>query len=243
MRATETSLAARAGSLTTSGLSDAMDRLGIAGQVEGVRPIDVHSAMSGPAFTVRYRSVEVPGETVGDYIDDIPAGSVVVIDNQGRLDCTVWGDILTETASRSGVAGTVIDGTCRDAQSSVDVGYPLFARQNWMRTGKDRVTVAATQGSVVLGGVSVQPGDLVVGDRDGVVVIPAQRAGDVVELAESIEASEAKIREAVRSGQRLDQARESFGYHLLQRRDEAPQETPSTVPASAAAPGQERARA
>lgn len=74
----------RAAHLTTAGLSDALDRLGIVGQVAGVRPLGPSYSVCGPAFTVRYRAVEALGETVGDYIDDVPPGSVVVIDNQGR---------------------------------------------------------------------------------------------------------------------------------------------------------------
>jgi 4-hydroxy-4-methyl-2-oxoglutarate aldolase len=208
----------RAAKLTTSGLSDALDKLEIPGQVADVRPIDPSSSLCGPAFTVSYRAVEAVGETVGDYIDDIPPGSVVVIDNQGRTDCTVWGDILTETAHARGIAGSVLDGVCRDAQASVTLGYPIYARANWMRTGKDRVTVDATQVPVRISGVAVDPGDLVVGDRDGVVVVPADRVADVIALAESIEATEEQIRIAVRSGERLDSVRARFGYHLLQRR-------------------------
>ncbi len=207
----------RAAGLTTAGLSDALDRLAITGQVAGVRPLDPSYSVCGPAFTVKYRAVEVAGETVGDYIDDVPPGSVVVIDNQGRTDCTVWGDILTETARTRGVIGTVVDGACRDAQWSVRTGYPVYALANWMRTGKDRVTVDAVQVRVQVGGVTIEPGDLGVGDRDGIVVLPMSRVMDVVELAESIEATEEQIRMAVRSGERLDAARERLGYHLLQR--------------------------
>ena len=207
----------RAAHLTTAGLSDALDRLGIAGQVAGVRPLDPSYSVCGPAFTVRYRAVEVLGETVGDYIDDVPPGSVVVIDNQGRTDCTVWGDILTEAARSRGVLGTVVDGVCRDARWSERVGYPVYALANWMRTGKDRVTVDAVQVCVQVGGVTVESGDLVVGDRDGIVVLPASSLMDVVELAESIETTEEQIRMAVRSGERLDAARERLGYHILQR--------------------------
>ena len=86
------------------------------------------------------------GKSVGDYIDDVPTGAVVVIDNGGRLDATVWGDILTTVAHRDGVAGTVIDGVCRDVGRSIELGYPIFARANTMRTGKDRVAAAEAYG-------------------------------------------------------------------------------------------------
>jgi 4-hydroxy-4-methyl-2-oxoglutarate aldolase len=212
----------RARLLTAAGVSDAMDRLGIGGQVPGVRPVDPSFRLCGPAFTVKYRPVEAVGETVGDYIDDVLAGSVVVIANQGRTDCTVWGDILTETAHSRGLAGTVIDGLCRDAAWAARVGYPVYAVATWMRTGKDRVTVEAVGTPIDIAGVPVAPGDIVIGDRDGLVVVPAGRMAEVVELAESIELVEEQIRIAVRSGERLDAARSRLGYHSLQRAEATP---------------------
>jgi 4-hydroxy-4-methyl-2-oxoglutarate aldolase len=211
----------RAAALTTSGLSDAMDRLGIDSQVAAVRPLDSGHKLAGPAYTVLYRAVAKLGETVGDFIDEVPAGSVIVIDNQGRLDCTVWGDILTAVAKARHLAGTVIDGVCRDADAAAAVGYPVFARANWMRTGKDRVTVDRLQGPVELGGITVLPSDIVVGDRDGVVVIPAARAAEVLEVAERIESTEADIRAAVQAGDSLRAARARLGYHELQRAQDA----------------------
>ena len=70
--------------------------------------------MAGRAWTLLYGPAANPPGTVGDYIDDVPPGSVIVLDNGGRDNATVWGDILTEIAQRRGIAGTVIDGMCRD---------------------------------------------------------------------------------------------------------------------------------
>ena len=150
--------------LDTATLSDAMDRLGIAGQCLGIKPLDRQFRMTGRAFTLRYGPVDAaaPG-TVGDYIDDLEPGTVVVLDNAGREDATVWGDILTGLAHRKGLAGTVIDGACRDTQLSVDLGYPVFSRSYSMRTGKDRVQVDAEQVAVSIGGARVRPGDLLRG--------------------------------------------------------------------------------
>ncbi len=95
-----------------------------------------------PAFTVRYVTAGSPPGTVGDYLDDVPPGGVVVLDNGGRTDCTVWGDILTAMADQRGVAGTVIDGVCRDVQRALGLVYPIYSRGRFMRTGKDRVEVS-----------------------------------------------------------------------------------------------------
>lgn len=199
-------------------LSDALDRLGIDGQCLGIMPFDSGTAFAGPAFTIRMVPVGLSGGSVGDYIDDVPPGSVVVLDNDGRLDATVWGDILTLVAHRKGIAGTVIDGVCRDIGRSIELGYPIFARANTMRTGKDRVTADGYNVTVQVAGVRVEPGDWLVGDGDGVIAIPAARVEDVLAAAAKIAAAEERIRSAVLDGSRLDDARATAHYHALQTR-------------------------
>ncbi len=211
----------RAGRIDTATLSDALDRLGIAGQCLGIKPLDQRFRMVGRAFTLLYAPVGHPAGTVGDYIDDIPPGSVVVHDNGGRENATVWGDILTFVAHRRGLAGTVIDGACRDTSLALELGYPMFSRSYSMRTGKDRVQLEATNVIVTIGEARVAPGDIVRGDSDGVIVIPRLREDEVLDAAEAIDAAEARIREAVASGLRLDEARRQMQYHLLQRRETA----------------------
>lgn len=202
-------------------LSDALDRLGIAGQAVGIMPVARTMRFAGPAFTIRMLPVGLTGGAVGDYIDDVAPGSVVVIDNDGRPDQTVWGDILTFVAHAKGIAGTVIDGVCRDSDRCVELGYPVFARGNTMRTGKDRVTADAYNVPVQIAGVRVAPGDWLVGDADGVLSIPADRVAEVLDAAEEIEAAEDRIRAAVSGGMRLAEARRAVGYHTLQTRRDA----------------------
>ena len=212
-------LSARLEKAGTTALSDALDRLAIDGQAIGIAPVARTMRFAGRAFTIRMLPVGLTGGSVGDYIDDVAPGQVVVIDNDGRMDATVWGDILTWVASRRGVAGTVIDGVCRDSDRCVELGYPVFARASTMRTGKDRVTADAYNVPVQIAGVRVEAGDWLVGDADGVVCIPASRAVEVLTIAEQIEAVEESIREAIRQGKRLDEARRDLGYHALQTRN------------------------
>jgi 4-hydroxy-4-methyl-2-oxoglutarate aldolase len=113
----------------------------------------------------------------------------------------------------------VIDGVCRDVALCLKLGYPVYSRDHWMRTGKDRVQVEATGVPVNIGDVRVAPGDLVRGDADGVVVIPRAWEDKVLDTAEAIEKAEEAIREAVRGGMRLDEARKKFKYHSLQTRE------------------------
>ena len=210
---------ARAAKLETATLSDALDKLGIAGQCLGIKPLDHSFRMAGRAFTLAYAPVGYPVGTVGDFIDDVPEGGVVVIDNGGRPDATVWGDILTFTANKRGLGGTVIDGACRDTHLALDLGYPMYSRSYSMRTGKDRVQLDATQVVVTVGDVRVSPGDIMRGDSDGVVAIPRDREEEVLSTAEEIDAAEGRIRDAIAGGLRLDEARKQQQYHLLQRRD------------------------
>lgn len=207
---------ARAAKLDTATLSDALDKHGINGQCYRIAPRDNAFRLAGRAYTLKYGPASNPPGTVGDYIDDVPPGSVLVLDNQGRDDATVWGDILTEIAHRRGIAGTVIDGVSRDVALCRELGYPVYSRGHWMRTGKDRVQVEATNVPVNIGHARVAPGDLLRGDADGVVVIPREHEEAVLATAEAIEAAENGIREAVRGGMRLDEARARFRYHQLQ---------------------------
>lgn len=206
--------------LSTCTISDTMDKLGVRGGCHGIEPVVSGVKMAGVAFTVRYVPVGAVKGTVGDYIDDLSPGDVIVLDNHGRTSCTVWGDILTVTAKMKGIAGTVIDGVCRDVPTILEERYPVFSRGKFMMTGKDRVMVDTTQVMVSIGGVQVKPGDILVGDDTGVVVVPLEIAGEVLDGAEAIDQAENAIVEAVRGGLSLREAREKFKYHQLQAKDE-----------------------
>lgn len=208
----------RAARLDAATISDALDRLGLVGQCLGIKPRDHRFRLTGRAFTVLYESAGSPPGTVGDYVDEVPPGGVVVLANGGREDATVWGDILTFAAHRRGIAGTVIDGACRDLRLCLELNYPIYSRSYSMRTGKDRVQVASIGGAVTIGTAPVGPGDILRGDADGVVVIPHAREDDVLAAAEEIEAAEEQIRAALRDGSRLDDARRRLRYHDLQKK-------------------------
>jgi 4-hydroxy-4-methyl-2-oxoglutarate aldolase len=206
----------RASKLDTTSISDALDRLGIRGQCLNIKPLDHRFRLTGRAYTILYGPAGKPAGTVGDYIDDVHAGGVVVLDNGGRENATVWGDILTWVAHRRGVAGTVIDGACRDTHLARELGYPVYSRSYSMRTGKDRVQVEAVNTIVNIGDARVAPGDLLRGDADGVVVLPREHEEAILAAAEEIDAIEQQIRAAVSEGKTLAEARRRLGYHALQ---------------------------
>ncbi|MER7797189.1 RraA family protein [Microbacterium sp. NPDC096154] len=209
---------------STATISDALDKLGRPGSMLGIAPLTDDVRVCGRAFTVRYVTGGHPVGTVGDYLDDVEPGRVVVLDNQGRTDCTVWGDILTAMAHARGVGGTVIDGVCRDVERALGNGYPIYSRGRFMRTGKDRVEVAEVGGAVSIGGVNVKNGQLLVGDADGVLAVPLDLEAEVLEIASGIHEREERIVEAVLAGSTIAEARRAQGYHTLQRASQDPSE-------------------
>nr|WP_314484147.1 RraA family protein [uncultured Pseudomonas sp.] len=207
--------------LDTPAVSDALDTLGLPGQCLNIMPLANYTqVIIGPAFTVQYVSASSPPGTVGDFLDKVAPGDVVLIANDGRTDCTVWGDIMTQFALAQGIAGSVIDGVCRDVSKALGEGYPLFTRGRFMRTGKDRVEVVAINQPVSIGSARACARDIVVADANGVVVVPRERAREVAERARRIEQVEAQIREHLASGKSLKEARALLGYHGLQRKSQ-----------------------
>lgn len=141
---------------------------------------------------------------------------MIAIDNGGRTNFTSWGDILTNVAVQKKLAGTVIDGVCRDVDGIRELDYPMYTRGHFMVTGKDRGVLAEVGGPVSICGVCVHPGDLIMADQSGVLVIPRGRAEEVLSLATAIEEAERNIVKAVGAGLTLAEARVKFKYDSLQ---------------------------
>ncbi len=201
----------------TAAVSDALDLLGRGDTgLPGLRRMSGADSVAGPAFTLRFVPVE-PGSPApaADYIDEVPPGAVVVAANDGRADCTVWGDLLSVTAARNGVAGTVIDGMCRDLGAIRQVGYPLWSRGSYMKSGKNRALLESVQQPVTVCGVTVRPGDIVVCDDSGCLFVPAELAEQTAEAVRRVARVEAAIRAELDAGVPLREARGRHGYHAL----------------------------
>ncbi|MFI5809496.1 MULTISPECIES: RraA family protein [unclassified Streptomyces] len=205
----------RMAGLDTAALSDAMDSLRTPpGVLPGIAARTPGSIACGPAFTVRYRAVDddTGFRNAADYIDDVPSGSVVVVDNGGSLMCTNWGSLLSSVALHRGVRGTVVHGSVRDVKESRTAGYPLFSTGVTMVSGKNRVVLDRTGAEVDIAGTPVRPGDWILADDNGALRIPADLVEEVVRRAEAVERTESRIRAAALGGDRLDEARARFGY-------------------------------
>jgi len=202
--------------MDTASVSDAMDSLGIPCGLLGIQAVIPGKKICGEAFTVHYVPCGMEKGTVGDFIDDVKPGQVVVIDNGGRLYCTVWGDIMTFTAKTKGIEGTLIDGVCRDVDGIRKLDYPIYSKGKYMVTGKERVQVDQVNMPVAISGVQVRPLDIILADESGAVCIPYNRAEEILAAAKHIEEVEQKIIAEVKNGSTLRDARKKLGYHSLQ---------------------------
>ncbi len=215
----EKSLIGRFLKLDTTCVSDAMDKLGIPGGLLGIKSVHPGKKICGTAYTVHYIPCGQVKGTVGDFLDDVEPGQVIVIDNNGREYCTVWGDIMSVAAVDKGIAGTLIDGVCRDIPALLESGYAVFSKGFYMVTGKDRVQVDNVQVPVAVSGIQVRPGDFILGDDTGAVAIPADRAAEVADIAENIDRTEQQIIALIKQGMPLKEARKQTGYHKLQTKE------------------------
>ena len=187
--------------LDTPGVSDAMDKLGLPGQCLGIAPLTNYTrVVVGPAFTVKYVPASTPAGSVGDFLDDVAPGDIVVIDNGGRTDCTVWGDIIANAAQFKGVRGTVLDGVSRDIEGSESIGYPVYGRGITMISARNRLAQLSAGEPIHFAGVVVRQDDFVIADRCGTVFVPHDRAEEVIELGERIVRRQDAMVQAVRAG-------------------------------------------
>ena len=158
---------------------DALRRLGAATVYEaqgargaldsGLKPLDPGSILVGPAFTVDARPAD--NLILHLAVQKARPGDVLVVDAKAFMEAGPWGDVLTLQAMHKGIAGLVISGCVRDASAIVGLGFPVFCRGLSIKgTGKNQPGVL--NAPLAMGGSLVHPGDIVVGDRDGLVVVP-----------------------------------------------------------------------
>jgi regulator of RNase E activity RraA len=189
-------LVARYAGVPTGNVCDAMDRFGAMDY--RIQALDRASRMCGPAITVRTR----PGDNLAVYqaLEVARPGDVLVIATYDYTTTSTIGDLVVNVARRRGLAGIVCDGLCRDASGIRATGLPVFTRGTSPSSpGKDGP--GEINAPVSCGGVSVRPGDLVLGDEDGVVVVPRRDLDAVAERLKAVLEKEAKMLAAIEGGQ------------------------------------------
>ena len=188
-------LVAELAQMVTPHLSDSMERLYAGGPQ--LRPMHNGAKLSGPAFTVR----TAPGDNllVHKAIDTAAPGDVIVVDAGGFNDHAIIGELMSARAEQRGVGGMVIWGAIRDSAELREGSFPVFAsgitHRGPYKNGPGEINVP-----IVMGGIPVNPGDIVVGDADGVVIIPRWRVDDVLIRLEAVRAREADLAEKLAAG-------------------------------------------
>jgi len=186
---------ARLAELPTPNISDNMQRH--QGAAAGLRPYHRGGKLVGPAFTVKTR----PGDNllVHKAIDMARPGDVIVVDAGGEVAQAIIGEIMTAHAAKRGIAGFVIDGAIRDADAIAGSGLPVFARgvthRGPYKDGPGEINVA-----ICIAGMVVNPGDIIVGDADGVLALPQDMAAEVIAAAAAQSQKEEATLAAIAAG-------------------------------------------
>lgn len=205
--------------LSTTNVSDAMDALGYRGATFGIRPMTPQwGKCAGPAVTLKLTAA---GETKGKHhlgvkaIDAANEGDIVIIDNGGRLDTSCWGGILANGAKMKGITAVMIDGACRDLDDCIEIDFPVYARGTVVATARGRVMEESTNTMIQFGGVQVRPGDIVMGDRSGVVVIPQEHIDEILEKAERLYQKEEDMIHEIRNGVSMIEVDSKYNYEKM----------------------------
>jgi len=185
-------------SFDTPVLSDAMGRYGA--MSHEVKPVSRDFRMAGPAYTVR--SYVKDNLMVHYALDNAMPGDILVVDSGGYTDGALWGELASIMARKRGLGGIVLDGGARDTGKIMEIGFPVFSR-SVTPAGTLKDSPGSINVPVQCGGLAVKPGDIVVGDADGVVVIPLDDAGTVLEKAGRIIKKEKEVMERMARGETL----------------------------------------
>jgi regulator of RNase E activity RraA len=201
----------------TAALADVLDARGHRDQTlpPGIRPLEAGQRLAGRAYTVQGRPSATTDHDAAlrrvlAMLGDVPAEHVVVYACEQDVSAHL-GELSVTSLKARGVAGCVLDGGCRDVRFIRDEGFPVFCRFVTPEDSTWRWELEATQVPITIGRVRVEPGDWVVGDADGVVVVPQAVAEDVLAEAEAKAATESEIRVAVRAGMPPLEAYQRYG--------------------------------
>jgi 4-hydroxy-4-methyl-2-oxoglutarate aldolase len=190
--------------LDACAISDACDRLGLDRQViTGLVNLTGRQRLAGRAVTVLL-GPPTPQPAARHLctaaIEAAGPNDVIIVAHQGRTDCAGWGGNLSRAAHARGVVGTIVHGAVRDIDEATDIGYPVYGATATPRTARGRAQEHAWNVEIDIAGVTIRPGDLIVADTTGIVVIPAAQADTVLDLAASIVSQEAAMAAAITAG-------------------------------------------
>jgi len=204
--------------LSTTNLSDALDKLGLHGAVIGIRPLFGMPRICGRAVTIKITAAGMTKSKHHLGIEAIAAaveGDLIVIDNHGDVQNNCWGEILSCAAKKKGLSGVIIDGAARDVDECQKMDFPVFARGVVPITARGRIMQEDFNCLIRLGDVQVRPGDILVGDINGVVVIPTEKVDEVIAAAEKIMAKEESMKKDILAGLDILEIDRRYNYEQM----------------------------
>lgn len=201
-------------------VSDALDKLGLTGSVTGIGRVSTDERIAGRVRTVKMDRAEGRSNTrhlCSTAIEASDPGDIIVCEQRTGLDAACWGGNLTIGAQMRGVAGAIIEGPARDIDESRQLDFPVFARSITGRTARGRIVEVATGEPILVGDVTVHPGDYVIADASSVVFIAAAEIERVLEAAEMIWQRESLMAQSLREGTPISQVMGTNYEHMLKR--------------------------
>lgn len=204
--------------LSTTNLSDALDKVGLKGAVIGIRPLFGMSKVVGRAVTIKMTAAGMIKSKRHLGIDAIAAasvGDVITIDNRGDTYNNCWGEILSCAAKTRGISGVFIDGSARDIEACEEMGFPVFARGIVPITARGRIMQEDFNCLIRLGDVQVRPGDVLVGDINGIVVLPVEKVEEVLSEAEKIFEKEELMKADILAGMDILEVDSKYNYEQM----------------------------
>jgi regulator of RNase E activity RraA len=215
--ARDLTLVQRLAKLHPAVVADCLDRVGLRDQVLAphIRPLVPTMRVAGLAATVHCIEVDAVPASRDDWyrnelatVDALEPGDVIVV---STCRGSFWGELLATASGFRGASGAVMDAYTRDTLALVEMGFPTFAAGIHCADSLGRIDVDAFGVAVSCGGVSVEPGDLVLGDHDGVVIVPAALGDEIVTLAEEKIMGENLVREKLAEGMPVSEAFRTYG--------------------------------
>jgi len=187
-------------------IADVLDKRGMRNQIVdgGIQGLTLQDRLTGVAFTCKGApATDLEGddwEMRKQFLDAVPEHSVAVVDTSGDGSAAHWGELMSTAARGRGCRGAVIDGGTRDVPKLLEMGFPVFARHRSPAASILRWRMSGFGHPVTLGGVLVRNGDMIVGDADGVVVVPSEVAVEVLEAVEALADAETNMRAELLAG-------------------------------------------
>jgi 4-hydroxy-4-methyl-2-oxoglutarate aldolase len=204
--------------MATTNISDALDKVGVRGTVVGIGPMYDCPKVVGRAVTIKITAagmIKAKHHLGVRAIDSAGAGDVIIIDNRGDLNNNCWGEILSMGAKMKGVSGVVVDGAARDIDACKEFGFPVYARGTIPLTARGRIMEESFNEVIRIGDVQVRPGDIVMADVNGVVIIAHEKLDEVLSAAEEILQKEEAMVDELRKGVPILEVDQKYAYEAM----------------------------